>query len=67
MTKGERNGRTFVLGTTMMLSDADDMVLEMTNRLGTVVCAGAETISGTYWITAARDGDRHLPSSAGGP
>jgi hypothetical protein len=56
MTIGERNGHTFVLDTSMMLSSEDDMVLEMSERLGTVVCAGAETVSGTYWITAARDG-----------
>ncbi|WP_433788759.1 hypothetical protein [Actinoplanes sp. CA-252034] len=56
MTIGERNGHTFVLDTSMMLSSEDDMVLAMSDRLGTVVCAGAETVSGTYWITAARDG-----------
>ena len=48
MTIGERNGHTFVLDTSMMLSSEDDMVLEMSERLGTVVCAGAETVSGTW-------------------
>jgi hypothetical protein len=56
MTIGERNGHTFVLDATMTLADEDDMVLEMSKRLGTVVCAGAETVSGTFWLTAAKDG-----------
>jgi hypothetical protein len=53
---GERDGRAFVLDTSMVLSTAADMIVSLSAELGVVVGAGAETVSGSYWLTAARDG-----------
>jgi hypothetical protein len=59
---GGGDGRAFLLDSSMILSDSADMIIEMSNALGTVVGAGAETVSGSYWLTAARDGEllRHI-------
>jgi hypothetical protein len=54
---GERDGRSFLLDSSFVLSDAPDMIISMSERLGVVVGGGAETVSGSYWLTAARDGD----------
>jgi hypothetical protein len=54
---GELDGRAFLVDTSMLLSDSPDMVVEMSSRLGTVIGCGAETVSGSYWLTAARDGE----------
>jgi hypothetical protein len=32
------------------------MIVSMSEQLGVVVAGGAETVSGSYWLTAARDG-----------
>jgi len=56
MAIGERDGRAFLLDSSMVISDSPDMVVAMSARLGTVVGCGAETVSGTYWLVAARDG-----------
>jgi hypothetical protein len=53
---GELDGRAFLVDTSMFLSDSPDMIVAMSARLGTVVGCGAETVSGSYWLTAARDG-----------
>jgi hypothetical protein len=53
---GERDGRAFVLDTSMVLSTAGDMIVSLSAELGVVVGGGAETVSGSYWLTAARDG-----------
>jgi hypothetical protein len=53
---GELNGGAVLVDTSMFLSDSPDMIVAMSARLGTVVCCGAETVSGSYWLTAARDG-----------
>jgi hypothetical protein len=53
---GERDGRAFVLDTSMVLSTAADMIVSLSAELGVVVGGGAETVSGSYWLTAARDG-----------
>jgi hypothetical protein len=59
---GGGNGRAYLVDTSMMLSDSPDMIIAMSAALGTVVGAGAETVSGSYWLTAARDGEplRHV-------
>lgn len=54
---GGGDGRAFLLDTSMGLSDSPDMIIAMSTVLGTVVGAGAETVSGSYWLTAARDGE----------
>jgi hypothetical protein len=54
---GERDGRSFLLDSSFVLSDSADMLISMSERLGVVVGGGAETVSGTYWLTVARDGD----------
>jgi hypothetical protein len=51
---GERDGRALLLDTSMVFSEEADLILAMSERLGLVVGAGAETLSGTYWLTAAR-------------
>jgi hypothetical protein len=53
---GERDGRAFVLDTSMVLSSAADMIVSLSAELGVVVGGGAETVSGSYWLTAAQDG-----------
>lgn len=59
---GELDGRAFLVDTSMVLSNSADMMVAMSARLGTVVGCGAETVSGSYWLTAARDGEllRHV-------
>src|SRR6185437_11328489 len=50
---GERDGRAFLVDMSMLLSDSSDMLVEMSRRLGVVVGGGAETVSGSYWLTVA--------------
>jgi hypothetical protein len=54
---GGGGGKAFLLDTSFILSDSPDMLIAMSATLGTVVGAGAETVSGSYWLTAARDGE----------
>jgi hypothetical protein len=54
---GELGGCAFLVDTSMILSSSPDMILAMSARLGVVVGCGAETVSGSYWLTAARDGE----------
>ena len=55
---GERDGRTYVIDTSLLLSHEADLVVALSRDLGgTVVGAGAETASGTYWFAAATDGE----------
>ena len=56
MAIGERDGRAFLLDSSMILANSADMLVAMSARLGTVVGCGAETVSGSWWLTAARDG-----------
>jgi hypothetical protein len=56
MAIGERDGQAFLLDSSMVISDSPDMLVAMSVRLGTVVGCGAETVSGSYWLVAARDG-----------
>jgi hypothetical protein len=56
MAIGERDGQAFLLDSSMVMSDSADMLVAMSARLGTVVGCGAETVSGSYWLTAAQDG-----------
>jgi hypothetical protein len=54
---GERDGRVYLLDTSFMLSDMPDALIAMSQRLGLVVGGGAETVSGSWWLTVARDGE----------
>jgi hypothetical protein len=56
MAIGEQDGQAFLLDSSMILSNSADMLVAMSARLGTVVGCGAETVSGSFWLTAARDG-----------
>jgi hypothetical protein len=56
MAIGERDSQAFLLDSSMLLSNSADMLVAMSARLGTVVGCGAETVSGSYWLTAAREG-----------
>jgi hypothetical protein len=56
MAIGERDGQVFLLDSSMLISDSPDMLVAMSAGLGTVVGCGAETVSGSYWLIAARDG-----------
>jgi hypothetical protein len=40
----------------MLLSNSSDILVAMSARLGTVVGCGTETVSGSYWLTAVREG-----------
>jgi hypothetical protein len=54
---GERDGRTYLLDPSFMLSDIPDALVVTSRRLGLVVGGGAETVSGSWWLTVARDGE----------
>src|SRR5262249_27042622 len=54
---GERDGRTYLLDASFMLSDMPDALVAMSHRLGLVIGGGAETVSGSWWLTVARDGE----------
>src|SRR5918993_2391597 len=57
MAIGERGGRTYILDTSMMLGSDPDFVAALSARIaGTVVGAGAETVSGTFWFAVATSG-----------
>jgi len=56
MAIGERDGRAFLLDSSMVISNAADMIVSMSETLGVVVGGGAETVSGSDWLTAARAG-----------
>ena len=53
---GGLNDRAFLLDTSLVLSNSADMLLAMSVRLGTVVGGGAETATGSSWLTVARHG-----------
>lgn len=54
---GEHDGGSFVFDSSMLLPDRPDMIVSMSRILGTVVGVGAETLSGTYWLMVARNGE----------
>jgi hypothetical protein len=53
---GGVDGRSFLLDTSMVLSNSADMLLAMSARLGTVMGGGAESATGSSWLTVARRG-----------
>jgi hypothetical protein len=54
---GERQGRSYIVDPMFELSAHGDFVRSLSERLRTlVVGCGAETVSGTYWVFAAEDG-----------
>src|SRR5262245_40948035 len=53
---GGHDDRAFLLDTSLVLSNSADMLLAMSVRLGTVVGGGAETATGSSWLTVARRG-----------
>jgi hypothetical protein len=59
MAMGERDGRAYILDTSLVLSAGHDLIPALSAELGgaTVVGTGAETTSGTFWLFAARDGE----------
>jgi hypothetical protein len=57
MAVGELDGKAFLLDSSFVLSSSPDMIVAMSARLGTVVGCAAETVSGTYELTVARNGD----------
>jgi hypothetical protein len=54
---GELDGRAYLFDPSFLVSDHPDAWIAMSERLGTVVAGGAETVSGTWWLTVARDGE----------
>jgi len=54
---GEHDGRAFLLDTSFLLSSSEDMIVALSADLGTVLGCGAETVSGSFWLTLARDGE----------
>jgi hypothetical protein len=54
---GEHNGRSFVLDAALVLSNSPDMLHAMSAEVGLVVGAGADTMFGSFWFTAVRDGE----------
>lgn len=53
---GGSESTSFLLDSSMMISTNGDLLQLVSARLGLVVGAGAETVSGTCWLTAARGG-----------
>ena len=52
-----RGGCCYILDPGMMLSASGDLILALSRQLScTVIGAGAETVSGTFWFTAADSG-----------
>src|SRR5215469_643084 len=50
----EVGGRTYLLDPAMVLSSSSDVIVALARDLGClVVGAGGETVSGTFWLTAA--------------
>ncbi|TMC71243.1 MAG: hypothetical protein E6J13_08065 [Chloroflexi bacterium] len=55
---GERAGTTYIFDTSMVLSADFDLIAALSRDLSTpVVGWGAETVSGSYWFIACRDGE----------
>ena len=55
---GERAGTTFIFDPSLILSADFDLMAAVSRDLGTTVLGwGAETVSGTYWFIACRDGN----------
>jgi hypothetical protein len=59
MAMGERDGKVYILDTSLVLSAGHDLIPALSADLGgaTVVGTGADTTSGTFWLLAARDGE----------
>jgi hypothetical protein len=53
---GERASQAYLVDPSMVLAHDPDLLIAMSARLGTVIAGGAEPGSGSYWLTAARDG-----------
>jgi len=76
---GERGGATFIFDPSLILSADLDLMAALSRDLDTTVLGwGAETVSGTYWFIACRDGqlvrgywnchmDMRAPWSRGAP
>ncbi len=51
------DGRSFVLDPAMVLTSSPDLVVSLSHDLDCMVASiGAETVSGTFWLTAAEKG-----------
>src|SRR5262245_4720844 len=48
--------QAYLVDPSMVLAHDPDLLIAMSARLGTVIAGGAEPASGSYWLTAARDG-----------
>lgn len=59
MAIGERDGNCYVFDTSVVLSTSHDLIPALSADLdgATVVGAGAETTSGSYWLFVARNGE----------
>jgi hypothetical protein len=56
LAAGEQDGSAYVFDPSFLVSDEPDMIMRLSRRLGVVVGCGAETVSGTYYLTIARGG-----------
>jgi hypothetical protein len=66
---GQMASGSVLLDMSFILSSEADLIVDLSRQFGgTVVGAGAETTSGSYWFVAARDGRliRHYHNSASG-
>ncbi len=51
------DGRTYLLDSAMVLTSNPDLVVSISGELGCAIAsAGAETVSGTFWLVAAENG-----------
>jgi hypothetical protein len=54
---GSHNGRCYILESLLALSGNSDFIVTLSRQLSCrVIAAGAETVSGTFWFTAASKG-----------
>jgi hypothetical protein len=57
LAAGEMSGNAYIFDTSFLLSDPPDMIVRLSRHLGLVAGCGAETVSGSYYLTIARDGE----------
>jgi hypothetical protein len=57
MPAGEHDGAAYILDSSYLLSDQPDMIIRLSEKLGVVIGCGAETVSGSFYLTVARDGE----------
>ncbi len=56
MAIGEYDGRAYVYDGQFALTDKPDLIVALSERLGTVAGCGADAVSGSFWLTVGQNG-----------